>query len=62
MVKQSVGFDTAKQTKGHKCRTCVDTLGLVLPVVVPADNVAKREGRKKVLEIVHQMGEAEQYW
>lgn len=58
MVKQSVGFDGAKHTKGRKRHTVVDTLGLVLRVVVTAASVPEREGGKRVLKAVHQMGEA----
>lgn len=58
MVHESVGFDKAKHTKGRKRHMTVDTLGLILRVLVTAASVPEREGGKRVLQNVHQMGDA----
>ena len=58
MVHEAVGYDGAKQTKGRKRHTAVDTLGLVLRVVVTAASMPERAGGKRVLSRVHQMGKA----
>ncbi len=58
MVHNSVGYDNAKHVKGRKRHMTVDTLGLVLRVLVTAASVPEREGGKRVLQKVHQMGEA----
>lgn len=58
MVHEAVGYDGAKQTKGRKRHTVVDTLGLVLRVVVTAASLPERAGGKQALSRVHQMGEA----
>jgi putative transposase len=56
MVSQEVGFDQGKLIKGRKRFLTVDTLGLVLRVFVTAANVGEREGGKRVLKRVKQMG------
>ncbi len=59
MVHNLVGYDNAKHVKGRKRHNMmVDTLGLVLRVLVTAASMAEREGDKRVLQKVHQMGEA----
>jgi putative transposase len=58
MVSQAVGYDAAKQVKGRKRHLTVDTLGLVLRVLVTAANVPEREGGKRALAKVKQMGKA----
>ncbi len=45
-VARSVGYDGAKQIKGHKRHIIVDTLGLLLMVVVSAASVPERAGAK----------------
>lgn len=57
MVHEAVGYDMAKQTKGRKRHTVVDTLGLVMCVVVTAANVTEREGGKQALERLAALGE-----
>lgn len=57
MIKQDVGYDAAKKTKGRKRHLLVDTLGLILTVVVTAANVPEREGAKQVLAKTHQQRE-----
>lgn len=57
MVHESVGFDNAKHIKGRKRHTAVDTLGLILRVIVTTASLPEREGGKRVLQKVHQMGE-----
>lgn len=57
MVNQSVGYDVGKKTKGRKRHAVVDTLGLLLCVVVTAASLPEREGGKRVLENVSQMGQ-----
>ena len=57
MVNKAVGFDAGKKTKGRKRHAVVDTLGLLLCVVVTAASLPKREGGKRVLEKVSQMGQ-----
>jgi len=44
-----VGYDGAKQLKGHKRHIIVDTLGLLLMVVVSAASVPERAGAQLVL-------------
>jgi putative transposase len=56
MVSQAVGFDGGKFIKGRKRFLTVDTLGLVLRVLVTAANVGEREGGRRVLQKVKQMG------
>jgi putative transposase len=56
MVSAAVGFDGGKLIKGRKRFVTVDTLGLVLRVLVTAANVGEREGGKRVLKRVKQMG------
>ena len=58
MVHNLVGYDNAKHVKGRKRHMTVDTLGLVLRVLVTAASMAEREGGNRVLQKVHQMGEA----
>lgn len=58
MVAEAVGYDGAKNRKGRKRHTVVDTLGLVLRVVVTAASVPEREGGKQVLTKVREMGAA----
>ena len=58
MVSEAVGFDGGKLTKGCKRFLTVYTLELVLRVWVTAANVEKREGGKRVLKRVKQMGKA----
>jgi len=55
MLSQDVGFDGEK-IYGRKRFLSVDTLGLVLRVFVTAANVGEREGGKRVLKRVNQMG------
>jgi putative transposase len=57
MVNQEVGYDAAKHVKGRKRHMTVDTLGLVLRVLVTAASVPEREGGKRVLHKVKQMGD-----
>ena len=57
MVNKAVGYNTHKATKGRKRHTVVDTLGLVMCVLVTAANVPEREGGKKVLARLQQLGE-----
>lgn len=57
-VSGSVGFDSGKVIKGRKRFATVDTLGLVLRVFVTAASVGEREGGKRVLKRVKQMGQA----
>lgn len=57
-VQEDVGYDGAKKIKGRKRFLTVDTLGLVLRVVVTAADVGEREGGKKVLKKVKQMGKS----
>ena len=56
MVSQAVGFDGGKFIKGRKRFLTVDRLGLVLRVLVTAANVGEREGGRRVLKRVKQMG------
>ena len=56
MVGQAVGYDAGKKIKGRKRFMTVDTLGLVLRVLVTAASVGEREGGKRVLKRVKQMG------
>lgn len=51
----AVGYDNAKQVKGHKRHLLVDTLGFVLIVVVSAASVPERAGAKLVLARLHQV-------
>jgi transposase len=57
MVHEEVGFDHGKLIKGRKRHTAVDTLGLVMMVLVSAASVPEREGGKRLLERLHQLGE-----
>lgn len=54
MVHQAVGYDGAKQIKGRKRFTLVDTLGLLIAVRVVAADVPERQGAKQLLTQVHQ--------
>ena len=58
MVSKEVGFDGGKLLKGRKRFLTVDTLGLVVRVLVTAASVGEREGGKRVLKRVNQMGQA----
>lgn len=58
MLSKAIGFDAGKLVKGRKRFLCVDTLGLVLRVWVAAASVGEREGGKRVLKKVKQMGKA----
>ena len=49
MVHEAVGYDGAKQIKGRKRFTLVDTLGLLMAVHVVAANVPEREGARQLL-------------
>jgi transposase len=57
IVGEAIGYDGGKQVKGCKRHLTVDTLGLVLRVLVTAANLSEREGAKRVLKQVNQMGE-----
>ncbi|ERN40899.1 transposase [Rubidibacter lacunae KORDI 51-2] len=57
MVARAVGYDKAKQTKGRKRHTVVDTLGLLMCVAVTAASVPERQGGKQVLQRLHRLGE-----
>ena len=57
MVNKAVDYNTHKATKERKHHTVVDTLGLVMCVLVIAVNVPEREGGKKVLARLQQLGE-----
>jgi transposase len=54
MVHEAVEFDAAKQIKGRKRFSLVDTLGLLMAVHVVAANVPEREGAKQLLKKVNQ--------
>jgi putative transposase len=56
MVQQAVGFDRFKATKGRKRHTVVDTLGLVMSVLVTAASLPEREGGKRVLQRLSELG------
>lgn len=56
LVSQAVGFDPGKKIKGRKRFLAVDTLGLVLRVWVSAAHTGEREGGKRVLKRVKQLG------
>ena len=58
MVSQSVGYDAGKKIKGRKRFMTVDTLGLVLRVLVTAADVGERQGGKRVLKRVKQLGQS----
>ena len=58
MVSQSVGYDAGKKIKGRKRFMTVDTLGLVLRVLVTAADVGERDGGKRVLKRVKQLGKS----
>ncbi len=58
MVSQAVGYDAGKKIKGRKRFMTVDTLGLVLRVLVTAADVSEREGGKRVLKRVKQLGKS----
>jgi transposase len=57
MIKQDVGYDAAKKTKGRNRHLLVDTLGLVLTIVVMVADLPEREGAKQVLAKTHQQRE-----
>jgi len=57
MLSQDVGFD-GENDLWTQTILSVDTLGLVLRVFVTAANVGEREGGKRVLKRVNQMGKA----
>lgn len=54
MVHEAVGYDGAKQIKGRKRFTLVDTLGLLMAVQVVGANVPERAGAKQLLKKVNQ--------
>ncbi len=54
MLPEAVGYDGAKQIKGRKRFTLVDTLGLLMAVNVVAANVPEPEGAKQRLNKVNQ--------
>lgn len=54
MVHEAVGYDGAKQIKGRKRFTLVDTLGLLMAVHVVGANVPERAGAKQLLSKVNQ--------
>jgi transposase len=54
MVHEAVGYDGAKQIKGRKRFTLVDTLGLLMAVHVVAAHVPEREGARQLLAKVNQ--------
>ena len=56
MVHEEMGYDAAKHVKGRKRHLTVDTLDLVLRVLVTAASVPEREGGKRVLKKVKEMG------
>jgi putative transposase len=56
MISHDVGYDALIKIHGRKRHLTVDLLGLVLRVLVTAASVPEREGGKKVLRRVHQMG------
>jgi len=56
MVQQGVGFDRFKATKERKRHTVVDTLGLVMCVLVTAASLPEREGGKRVLQRLSELG------
>jgi len=58
IVSQAVGFDAGKLIKGRKRFLTVDTLGLVLLLLVTAASIGEREGGKRALKPVKQMGKA----
>lgn len=55
MVNEAVGYDGAKQIKGRKRHTIVDTLGLVMYVLVSAASQPERAGAKRAFEKLMQM-------
>lgn len=56
MIYQEVGYDAGKKVHGRKRHLTVDLLGLVLRVLVTSASIPERQGAKKVLEQVHDMG------
>jgi transposase len=54
MVRDSVGYDAGKKTKGRKRFTMVDTLGLLLMVKVVAADIPERDGAKQLLTQMNQ--------
>ena len=56
MISQEVGYDAGKKIHGHKRHLTVDLLGLVLRVLVTSASIPERQGAKKVLKQVHDMG------
>ena len=56
MLAQAVGYDGANKVKGRKRHLSIDTVGLVLRVLVTAADMPEREGAKRVLKQVNQMG------
>jgi hypothetical protein len=54
MVHDAFGYDAAKQIKGRKRFTLVDTLGLLMAVHVVAANVPEREEARQLLKKVNQ--------
>jgi putative transposase len=56
MVQQAVVFDRFKATKGRKRHTAVETLGLVMTVRVTAASLPEREGGKRVLQRLSDLG------
>ena len=56
MISQEVGYDAGKKIHGRKRHLTVDLLGLVLRVLVTSASIPERQGAKKVLKQVHEMG------
>ena len=56
MISQEVGYDAGKKIHGRKRHLTVDLLGLVLRVLVTSASIPERQGAKKVLKQVHDMG------
>jgi putative transposase len=54
MVDAAVGYDAAKNIKGRKRFTLVDTLGLLIAVRVVAANTPERQGAKQLLNQLNQ--------
>jgi hypothetical protein len=56
MISQEVGYDAGKKIHGREGHLTVDLLGLVLRVLVTSASIPERQGAKKVLKQVHDMG------
>jgi putative transposase len=59
MIHQDVGYDAGKKIHGRKRHLTVDLLGLVLRVLVTSASIPERQGAKRVLKRVHDMGDSE---